>query len=74
MSSEARGPTLVSKIDVVGVAIGEISLIRVMTTFEVAAVVTAVVTVVVTVVVVIVIAIEVMSDTSDVVGTCYLFR
>lgn len=66
MSSEARGATLVSKMDVVGVVIGGMSPIRVGIALEV---VIAVVIVVVIVIVVIVV-IGAVSDTSDVVGTC----
>lgn len=60
MSSEARGAMLVPKTDVVGVAIGAISPIRVVVTLEV----------VIVVVVMVVVVVGMMSDTSEVVGTC----
>lgn len=61
MSWEARGAMLVPKTDVVGVgvAIDAVSPIRV------------VVLEVVIIVVVMVVVVEMMSDTSEVVGTCY---
>lgn len=65
MSSEARGATLVPKM-VGGVAIGAVSPIRVALALGV---VIAVVNVVV-VIIVMVVVIGMVSDTSDVVGTC----
>ncbi|KMR03376.1 hypothetical protein RF55_783 [Lasius niger] len=62
MSSEARGATLVPKTDVVGVAIGAVSPIRVVVTLEVV--------IIVVVVVVVVVVVGMVSDTSEVVGTC----
>lgn len=64
MSSEARGATFVAKI-AAGVAIGAISPIRVVFVLEVIAVVNVVV-----VIIVIVVVTGMVSDTSDVVGTC----
>lgn len=64
MSWEARGAMFVPKTDVVGVGVGvgidAVSPIRVVVTLEV-----------VIIVVVMVVVVEMMSDTSEVVGTCY---
>lgn len=63
MSSEARGATFVPKM-VVGVAIGAVSPIRVVLALEV------VIAVVNVVVIIVMVVIGMVSDTSDVVGTC----
>lgn len=72
MSSEARGATLVPKMDVVGVAIGTVSPIRVTDALVVviAVVIVVIVVVVVIIIVGVVVVIGMVSDTSDVVGTC----
>lgn len=60
MSWEARGAMIVPKTDVVGVVIDAVSPIRVVVTSEV-----------VIIVVVMGVVVEMMSDTSEVIGTCY---